>query len=362
MDGRIPHAQLFYGPEGSGNLAIALAYAQFLNCRDRQADDSCGRCPSCLQFQKLAHPDLHFIYPVATTTNVKDKPKSLNFIQEWREFILTRKAYVNLDGWYSAINIERKQAIINKDDCNEIVRVMGYKSYESEYKVMVIWMIEKLFPASAPKILKILEEPPDKTVFLMITENLDHILSTILSRSQIIKVPKIKDEDLMKYLETRYDKKETEMRQAVNLSDGNLIEALNCLDNEGDEAYYEDFRKWMLLCYQNKITELQPFIEEHAQFTREKLKSYLQYGTVVFRYCYHLNVIPSPKIRMEGGELTFVKNFSKYIHSGNILKLFQLLNDAIFHIERNANASILLMDLSLQIGKQLKIQAPQNNK
>ena len=179
-EGRIPHAQLFFGPEGSGNLPLAFAYAQYLNCKNRQPEDSCGLCPSCIQFQKLAHPDLHFIYPVATTTTIKEKPKSLDFIAQWREFLLSNNCYVSLNDWYETIEIEKKQGIINKDDCNEIVRLLGYKSYESEYKVMVIWMVEKLFHAAAPKILKILEEPPDKTVFLLITENTDLILSTII--------------------------------------------------------------------------------------------------------------------------------------------------------------------------------------
>ncbi|MHC1708602.1 MAG: ATP-binding protein [Bacteroidales bacterium] len=361
QEGRIPHAQLFYGPQGSGNLAMALAYAQYLNCRNRQAQDSCGMCPSCIQFQKLAHPDLHFIYPVATTTSVKDKPKSIDFIRKWIEFLLTNKGYVNLNNWFEFIEIENKQGIINKDDCNEIVRSLGYKSFDSEYKIMVIWMVEKLFHAAAPKILKILEEPPDKTIFLLVTENIDLILATIISRTQLVKVPRINDEDLQQYLLEHYSKDPAEIRQAVNLSNGNLIEAESYLQDEAEETHYNAFRYWMQICWRKSIPDLHAFVEEHSRYTRERLKAFLSYGILVYRNCYYIHLLNDPRIRMEGEELDFIRNFSKYVHPDNILQLYKLLNEAIYHIERNANASILLMDLSLQISLQLKVPAPKKN-
>lgn len=358
QEGRIPHAQLFYGPEGSGNLPLALAYAQYLNCKNRQAGDSCGVCPSCLQFNRLVHPDLHFIYPVATTASVKDKPKSINFIEQWRQFLLSNNYYVSLNGWYEAIEIEKKQGIINKDDCNEIVRSLGYKSYQSEYKVMLIWMVEKLFHAAAPKILKILEEPPDKTVFLLIAENIDLILPTIISRTQLIKIPRISDNDLFNYLEQKENREGSDIRTAVNMANGNYLEALSYLQEEDEETHYHAFRNWMLMCYKHSIPELHSFVEEHAKYPREKLKSFLNYGIIIFRYCFQIHLIQKPEIRMEGKELEFVRNFSKYVHPGNTPELFQLLDEAIYHIERNANNSILLMDLSLQISTLLKMPQP----
>lgn len=360
--GRIPHAQLYYGPEGSGKLALALAYAQFLNCKNRQPEDSCGSCPSCLQFQKLAHPDLHFIYPVATTAEIKEKPKSLDFIQQWRNFLISCNYYINLNGWYEAIEIERKQGIINKDDCNEIVRSLGYKTYESEYKIMVIWMVEKLFHAAAPKILKILEEPPDKTIFFLITENIDQILPTIISRTQLVKVPKINDFDLSEQLKALPGTDDIIVRKAVNMANGNYLEAIRYLQQrEEEESHFSGFRNWMLLCYKNNIADLSVFIEEYAKFPRERLKSFLNYGIYIYRYCFHIHVLESPNIRLEGKELEFVFNFSKFVHPCNTGQLFQLLNEAIYHIERNANTPILLMDLSLQIGKLLRITAPQKS-
>ena len=194
------HAQLFLGPEGSGKLPLALAYAQYINCQNRQEDDSCGHCPSCIKFNKLIHPDLHFVYPVSKTKDSSDKPTSKEFLKPWRELVLENNGYINLTDWYEKIDIEKKQGIINADDCNNIIKTLSYKSFESEYKIMIIWMVEKLFHSAAPKILKILEEPPEKTLFILISENPDIIINTILSRTQLVKIPKIANNDLYQEL------------------------------------------------------------------------------------------------------------------------------------------------------------------
>lgn len=168
-ENRVSHAQLFIGANGSGKLALAIAYAQYVNCKSRSETDSCGICPSCIKYEKLIHPDLHFIYPIAATKEVK-KPRSADFIESWRSLLIENNYYISLNEWFEKIGIENKQGIINAEDCNSIIKTLGYKSYEAEYKVMIIWMAEKLFHAAAPKILKILEEPPEKTLFILITE------------------------------------------------------------------------------------------------------------------------------------------------------------------------------------------------
>jgi len=192
---RVSHAQLFLGQAGIGKLGLAIAYAQYINCTNKQEDDSCGVCPSCVKYEKLIHPDLHFIFPTATTERV-EKPKSKDFVSEWRELILDRNGYISIADWYGKIGIERKRAIINARDCNDIIQTLSYKSFEAEYKVMIIWMVEKLFHSAAPKLLKILEEPPDKTLFILVAENQESMLKTILSRTQLIKVPFLQDDDL----------------------------------------------------------------------------------------------------------------------------------------------------------------------
>ena len=249
---RVSHAQLFYGPESSAKLALAIAYAQYINCKNRKTGiqdagykmqdvpdpesfiphhkspvtshqlpvtsaDSCGVCPSCVKYQKLIHPDLHFIYPVATTKRVTKKPQSKLFADEWRKFFLQRPFPVNLRDWYDFIGIENKQGIINAEDCNEIITSLSYKSYESEYKVMIIWMVEKLFHSAAPKILKILEEPPEKTLLLLISEDPDQIISTIKSRCLMVRIP----------------------------PDRSIIKT----DDDAREQYLDNFANWMRNCF-----------------------------------------------------------------------------------------------------------------
>lgn len=320
IDQRVSHAQLFFGSEGSGKLALAIAYAQFINCTSRfslGAFDSCGTCPSCIKYQKLIHPDLHFIYPVSTTKKVSRKPQSKNFIEEWRKFLIENHFAVTLQEWYEAIEIENKQGIINAEDCNEIITTLSYKSYESEYKVMIIWMVEKLFYSAAPKILKILEEPPEKTLFLLISDNPDQIIKTILSRTLLVKIP-------------------SSVNQVVKR-------------NEEDLIYFDTFRQWMLLCHSGKITELIAFVGEIAKTGREKEKSLLLYGLQIFGFCasYHFGQVP--RTISEGKELEFMKKFSGYIPLNKVGEFSDLFNTAIYHIERNAHSPTLFLDLSLKI-------------
>ncbi|MFH1321736.1 MAG: hypothetical protein ABII90_13940 [Bacteroidota bacterium] len=208
-DNRISHAQLFLGPEGSGNLPMAIAYAQYISCEKRGDEDSCGICPSCYKYNKLAHPDLHFIYPVATTKEVPKDPTSAKFSDKWRQAI-SENPYLNLNQWYNQIDIANKQGIINAEDCNEIIKKLSLKTYESEFKVMIIWKPERLYHAAAPKLLKILEEPPQKTLFLLVAENQDQIIKTILSRTQLVKFRKIYDQDLQREMTTKFSLSEEE--------------------------------------------------------------------------------------------------------------------------------------------------------
>ncbi len=343
LDQRVSHAQLFFGPEDSCKTALAIAYAQFINCTDKQGIagkgqitnddlrftiskpieiDSCGACPSCIKYQKLIHPDLHFIFPVATTKRVSKKPQSKLFIEDWRKFLLDNNFRSGLQSWYESIGIENKQGIINADDCNEIITTLSYKSYESDYKVMIIWMVEKLYYSAAPKILKILEEPPEKTLFILISEEPDQIIKTILSRTLMVKIPK---SDIA----------------------GNGT-------NEEDAIHFEPFRNWMRFCYGGKIPELIGFASEITKTGREKQKSFLAYGLRVIGYCATMNYRQQVPEGIEGEELKFIRDFSPYIASDKLIGFNTLFNDAIFHVERNAHAPTLFLDLSLKIVQQFK--------
>ncbi|HNY07381.1 MAG TPA: DNA polymerase III subunit delta [Bacteroidales bacterium] len=353
---RVSHAQLFLGPEGSGKLPLALAYAQYINCQNRQEDDSCGHCPSCIKFNKLIHPDLHFVYPVSKTKDSSDKPTSKEFLKPWRELVLENNGYINLTDWYEKIDIEKKQGIINADDCNNIIKTLSYKSFESEYKIMIIWMVEKLFHSAAPKILKILEEPPEKTLFILISENQDVIINTILSRTQLVKIPKIANNDLYQELHQHYESDPVELKQIINQANGNYIEAINLLnDSETEKKNFILFRQWMRNCFQNKIAPNLEIISEISKFSREKQKAFLNYGLRTIRHCLLYQYTPPTTIKLEGEEMEFIAKFSAFINSSNALQFTDEFNKAIFHIERNANASVLFLDLSLICSKLLKI-------
>ena len=342
LDQRVSHAQLFFGPEDSSKLALAIAYAQFINCTNKQGTgknemtnyelrmtnaansdiDSCGICPSCVKYQKLAHPDLHFIYPVSTTKRVTRKPQSKHFIEEWRAFLLDNNFSSGLQDWYETIGIENKQGIINAEDCNEIITTLSYKSYESDYKVMIIWMAEKIYYAAAPKILKILEEPPEKTLFVLISEEPDQIIKTILSRTLMVKIPKS--------------------------SAGHPVK------NEDDSIHFLAFRQWMRACFGGKILELIKFSTDIAKTGREKQKSFLLYSLKTTGSCLSMNYLRQLPDGLEGEEMKFITEFSPFIKPDMLTEFSSFFNDAIFHIERNAHSATLFLDLSLKIVRLFK--------
>jgi DNA polymerase-3 subunit delta' len=372
LDNRVSHAQLFLGPEGSGKLALALAYAQYINCRKRTPEDSCGECPSCKKYSKLIHPDLHFIYPINKTKEVDDKKIfSKDFIIPWREFLLQNNYYVSLPDWYEKIGIEKKQGMINADEADGINRSLAYKAYEAEYKVMIIWMVEKMNATSANKLLKNLEEPSAKTLFILISENQEQIIATILSRAQLIKFPRLKDAAIQQALEQHNNINPGDASKIARLADGNYTVALmlagktgsGSISLETERERFTTFREWMRRCFTispnlkdyDKLQEIIPLLIGDG--SREKQKEMLAYSLDIFRVCLQYNVGNHHLVKLDGEELDFVKNFSKFIHPRNINYFDEEFNRAIFHIERNANAQIVLTDLSHLIARILKIPA-----
>lgn len=354
---RVSHAQLFLGPEGSGKLAMALAYAQYINCTSRTPLDACGTCPSCLKYQKLAHPDLHFVYPVAKTKEVDDKPMSKLFINHWRELVIKSKAVFNINDWYQQIGLENKQGIINTDDCNEIIRTLGYKSYESEYKVMIIWMVEKLFHAAAPRLLKILEEPPEKTLFILIAEHSEQILPTILSRTQLVKFPRLSDEELTAALMVHTSCTAEEAAQVKYVADGNLNLAVKMIETgESDVADFELFRKWMRICYRKDLPSAYQLSIEFNKMGREKQKKFFGYCLKATRYCLLRNFNNNDQIRAEGEELKFVGDFAPFINQANVVLLAEAFNKSHYHIERNGSANNIFLDTSIQVMRWLRMK------
>lgn len=361
---RVSHAQLFLGAEGSMKLPIALAYARFIMCSSRVLPehgrndfigDACGTCPACLKFNNLIHPDLHFIFPVASTPSVP-KPVSDIFLSKWRSLYEQKKGIFSLNDWYLALETENKQPIINTDDCNQIIKKLSYKSYESDYKVMIIWMVEKLYHAAGPKILKILEEPPDKTVFLLIAQDQSLILNTILSRTQLIRFPRLKQDDISTWLEKQGAAHDQAVKAAL-LSDGNLLRALDIVENaEITQSFFENFRQWFRYCFkpQTSMNDLIALCENLAASGRENQKRFLSYGLETLRHTFlasHKKEIPG----FTSEEALFIKNLIPFVHNKNVAQYEKLFTDAIYHIERNANPKVLFLDMSLKLVKLIKL-------
>ena len=371
-DNRVSHAQLFMGPEGCGKLALAIAYAQYINCRSRTPDDSCGVCPSCNKYNKFIHPDLHFLYPINNTKEVDDKKvSSKDFIITWREFLLENNSFVTLPDWYDKIGIEKKQGMINAEDADSVNHTLAYKAYEAEYKVMIIWMVEKMNIVAANKLLKNLEEPPDKTLFILVSENHDQVISTIISRTQLVKIPKLDEDSILEALVSRYQLPLESSQNIARLAEGNFKTALNLAEQSTGDSNSVDLEKerflllrdWMRRIYvygakQKEYDLLQEVITRLVgDGSREKQKEILGYSLRIFRLCIQYHVGNKQLVLQLGEEFDFISKFAAFIHPRNISRINEEINRAIFHIERNANANIVFTDLSLIITRLIKIPA-----
>ncbi len=354
QENRVSHAQLFLGPQGSGKLALAIAYAQYINCKNRSDTDSCGVCPSCQQIAKLAHPDLHFSYPIILRKSGDDKKViSKDYLEKWREYLLEKHFFPDLIEWYGKMETEKKQGVIGADECNQIIKTLSYKSYEGKYKVMIIWMAELLYHSAAPKILKILEEPPEKTLFILLAEKQEQIISTILSRTQIVQVPPLDDRALTNTLLLQFGYAENQIIPMLKNATGNVNKAINILEESisGDFSSAE-FREWMLLCYQRKYKALSDFVGKTSRKSRAGQKQLLSFGLNLSRNCLLIRYGQEDMLAIpDQEEEKFTKNFSKFINEKNALAYTALFEDAIFHVERNGNAAMIFMDVSLKVAQ-----------
>lgn len=361
-EGRISHAQLFLGAEGSGNLPMAIAYAQYIACENKGDNDSCGVCASCIKFQKLAHPDLHFVFPVATNKTITKEPKSANYINEWRELNLDNNSYISLAQLQDKLDTENKQLLISKNESAEILKTLSLKTYEAEYKVMIIWYPEKFNIASANKLLKIIEEPPAKTLFILVAHDAEQIINTILSRTQLVKVGRIEEQELQAELIEKFNIDSTAAYNIAQISDGNYIKAKQIIEQSAaDESYHQLFVTLMRSAFKGNVPGLIAWTEQIAQnaFGREKQKQFLNYGLHLFRESLITNYGDSSLNRIAQNEVNFMQNFAPYVHGANCLPIIELFNDAVYHIERNANPKILFLDVSLKLTKLLRVPAPQ---
>jgi DNA polymerase-3 subunit delta' len=352
-EARVSHAQLLAGTEGSGNLALALAYAQYVSCTNRQNDESCGECPSCKKYRKLIHPDLHFVFPVVKTPKYKD-PVSDNFIEEWRKMIFTNP-YFNLDDWFDFIGVENAQGLIYSNESGEIIRKLNLKSFESEYKIMIIWMPEKMHVACANKLLKMIEEPPMKTLFLLVTENEEELITTIRSRCQLVKVPAIEPEAMASALEQVPGAGGRNIENLVHLSRGNYRKALKLTETAGEgNDNLDSFKKLMRFSYGRKFLDLFKWVDDVSGIGRERQKSFLQYALVQVRENFIYNLKKPELVFMDEEEASFSSRFSPFINERNIISIADELEKAYLHITMNGNPRIIFTDMALKIVKLIR--------
>jgi DNA polymerase III subunit delta' len=353
--GRIPHAQLFVGPEGSGTLTMAIAYAQYILCNNQDGENNGANAACNLKFDKISHPDLHFAYPTATTSEVNKKPKSIDFIGHWRDFIL-QNPYGGLFDWYSTLGIENKQGFIRVEDASEILKTLSLKSYEGGYKIMIIWMADKMNIEASNKLLKLLEEPPEKTIFILISENEEDIIQTIRSRCQILHFIGLSEPIIAEALVSREKIDEKLAAKIAHQAQGNYNKALHLLHDNGEDYPFEQwFVTWVRAAFRAKkdasaIQDLIQWSEKIASLGRESQKKFLEFCIEIFRQALLLNYETKSLVYFEPKVDKFkLENFAPFVNGNNIQDIFNELSEAMYHVERNGNAKIILTDLSIKL-------------
>lgn len=351
--GKIPHAQLFVGAEGSGALPLAIAYAQKILCNTSKNPDSCR-----LKCDKLVHPDLHFSFPITTTESVKKNPISDLFLEKWRE-IISINPYFSLFDWMQHLGVENKQGLINKAEAENIAKKLSVKSYEGGYKIMLVWMAEKLHNSAANKLLKLIEEPPENTIFILIAEEEESIIKTIRSRCQALYLPKVTEENMVNTLIKEKGITKNEALKIAHQANGNYNKALSILAKNGKERIFE---KWFITWIRSAFLATNPAVIENlidwsneiASSGRETQKQFLQYCLQFFRQALLLNYKAEKLVYLETETPNFeLKKFAPYVHGKNIVEINNTINDAIYHVERNGNAKMIFLDISMKLTKLL---------
>ncbi len=342
---KVSHAQLFLGKAGYGTLPVALAFVQYLFCQDRSETDSCGVCASCRKVQSLQHPDLHFSFPLVLPIS----KTSGSFLKDWREQI-AEQPYFSLNDWTRRIDPKERQPVIGTDESQEIIKKLSLKSYEGGFKVMLIWMAGLMNATCSNKLLKILEEPPPRTLFILVSETQETLLQTIISRTQIVKVPRIQLEDLSAYLRTNFNSSAATADSIAARADGDLLEVLEEMgDHVEQDQNRELFINLMRVCYKKDVLAMINWSEQVTQLPKEGQKVFLRYALHMFRQSMLRNYTEDQLTRTSEEEDNFLKNFARFITGNNIFDFMQVFDDACYHLERNANARILFTNICFKV-------------
>lgn len=358
-ENRVSHAQLFLSSAGSHAFALAVAFAQYLSCQNRGEHDSCGVCPSCVKFEKLSHPDFHLIFPNCTTTKVTKDPDSRKFLPEFRDYVFSNNYHININSWLKELGGENKQATINIRDCGQIVEQNSIRSYEGGYKIYLLWMVERLYHDAAPKLLKTLEEPENKTLFILLSENADNILSTIKSRTQLVKIPPLSDAVIAQQLQKDFEIEPQKAQDIAAISEGNYVKAIE-LYNDSEELQVMLSRFSVLLssmmAFDGKhplteinYAEVQKVIEALTKESREAQKNFVLFISRLFRNMLLLSTNNGSLVKATAEELKLMNEYQSRINIINATKLAAECNTAIFHLSRNGNSGLVLTDMYLKM-------------
>ena len=348
IEGKIPHARLITGPAGSGKLALAISYAQALCCKNRINGHACGTCPDCIKTAKFMHPDLHFAFPIIKRAGAKE-PVCDDFIGEWRE-LLAETRYFDLQDWLKMMRAENQQPIIYVKESEEIIKKLSLKSSQGGYKVVIIWLPEKMNLECSNKMLKILEEPPAETVFLLVSEEPDLLLPTILSRAQRFQIPPIEEDALTDVLKDDFALQPGDAKHIAHYAQGNFLKAMKEIHlNEEQRVYFDLFVNLMRKSYMRDIRSLKAWSEEVAGLGREKQKDFLQYTQHMVRENFIYNFHTPETIFLDGNEAQFATKFAPFINEKNVIGLMDEFEEAQYHIEQNVNAKMVFFDLALKV-------------
>ncbi len=365
---RLSHALLFLGKDGSGALPLALAFAQYIVCENRIRQsaagelansrlsaiaehkppilsDSCGICPACLKSRQYAHPDIHYSYPVIPKKS-GDKPTSSDYAQDWREFVKI-SPYSNVFDWLQNIGAENKQGNITAEECNDIIRKLSLKSFESGYKILMLWMPEYL-GKEGNKLLKLIEEPPADTLFILVAENEEQILPTILSRCQLVKVPQLETKDMEEALQLRSKATPETARQVAAIAGGNYREALQVLQHAGED-WQSLLSDWLKYTIRHMLPEQLKWLDEVSKLGREKQKQFLRYFNHLIGQSIRIKVLGADYAAMPENERDFAQRIGKIASVSQQHAISEELDKAVYYIERNANAKMLFHALTIRL-------------
>lgn len=344
------HAQLFVGAPGALNLPMALAYATYLHCENKGDADSCGTCAACSKNSKYIHPDTHFVFPLSNVKGDKDEERfKADIMKLWRAFLL-EQPFGTLDDWTNYYGGEDKLALISREESREIIKTLSLKPFESKNKVMIIWQPELMHASAANGILKILEEPAPHTFFILVTNAADRLLPTIISRTQIVTIPLLDDDQIAEYLQTNHKVESSRINKVIQLADGNLNLAVKLLDNEEDDNT-QRFTEWMRACFKRNYGAMVTMAEDYHGLDKLSQRNLMTYGMNMMRETLLHRSGAVAINRTRGDELKFVQDFSKVMDVEKVESSFKLMNDATYHLERNGSAKMIFLDLSLKIAK-----------